>query len=910
MKSKSTLTWCLLLLAFSVHATPVSLQEASRVAATFLKQSVTDVAVPFEHLYVFNGDHSFVIVADDDVVTPIIGYSHERCFDAASINDNLRGWLTGINENIQAAMDKGTQASDQVREQWDSLRSGRGLPAVNRTVVEPMVMTQWDQNNPYNLYCPGGCPTGCAATAMAQVMKYWEFPNHGIGSHSYNHPEYGALAANFGTATYEWDHMPMRVGESSPEVEKQAVATLMYHCGVSMEMDYGPDASAGQMTELVSILPNYFGYAPTVEWMFQRNYSDDAWKSLLKAELNASRPMCYAANLPRKGASIESFHAFVCDGYDALDYFHFNWGWGGSGDGYYTVNSMIPTGETNYNYVVKGISPIFTVTAPNDLTATLAQGQVLLAWTMPQGAVSCNVYRDDELIATGVTTGTYCDVTMSYGTHAYYLKAIASNGNRSWKSNTVEVLFEFTAPVPTSLAATVADDSLTLYWDMPSLMHDTLAYGTGPYLESYGFGPLNPKSTFWGQRYPAEMLRPYGGYDIKGVSLYVTQSGPYTLNVCRGNNEGVTEVMAQQTFDLEGVGWRDMRLDTPYPLEFTRDVWVVMNTPDDMYWVMAVCEYNGPGLDDAAFYATGMSSVFYEHGMGHSWMMKVLLDDGLTYRVTRNDVPVASGWHGRTYVDHNLAPGDWNYKVWSSYQGVECATPVSYSVSLARVETAVLDSETGTTMGNGLFEIGSMAAVTAQPNEDYVFVGWLENGVQVSTDNPYRFVVETSRNLVAVFERKYFTINASASLGGTITPDGIITVEREEDAAFTITPDVGCTVLQVLVDGNDVGSVQSYTFHRVTDDHTIQVQFKGYGVDEHAAEVRIAPNPTKDVVRVESTINILSVQLLGINGVLLEERKSNSCKVELNLKGYPKGMYLLRVVTDEGTEIRKINLSE
>ena len=901
---------CLLLLALSVHATPVSLQEAAQVAATFLKQPVTEVAVPFEHLYVFNGDHSFVIVADDDVVTPIIGYSHERCFEAASMNDNLRGWLTGIDENNQVVRDQGTQASDQVREQWNSLRTGLGLPVVNRTVVEPMVMTRWTQNNPCNLYCPEGCPTGCAATAMAQVMKYWEFPNHGIGSHSYIHPVYGTLAANFGETTYDWDHMPMRVGESSDEVEKRAVATLMYHCGVSMEMDYGPDGSAGQMTELVSILPNYFGYAPTVQWLYQRNYSDDAWKSLLKAELNASRPMCYASALPHKGASPESFHAFVCDGYDALDYFHFNWGWGGSGDGYYSVNSMIPVGETNYNYVVKGISPIFTVAAPNNLTATLTQGQVQLSWTMPQGAVSCNVYRDDELIATGVTTGTYCDATMSFGTHDYYLKAIASNGNRSWKSNTVEVLFEFTAPTPSALAATVAGDSLTLYWEMPSFMHDTLAYGTGPYLGSCGFGPNNPKPTFWGQRYPAETLRPYGGYDIKGVSLYVTRSGPYTLNVCRGNDVGVTEVMAHQTFDLEGEGWHDMILDTPYPLEFTRDVWVVMNTPEDMYWVMAVCEYNGLGLDDAAFYAMEMSSFFYMHGMGHSWMMKVLLDDGLTYRVTRNDVPVAYGWTERTYVDHDLAPGDWNYKVWSSYQGVECPTPVSYSVSLARVETAALDSETGTTMGNGLFEIRSMATVTAQPNEGYAFVGWLENGVQVSTDNPYRFVVQTSRDLVAVFERKYFTINASASLGGTITPDGIITVEREEEATFTITPDVGCSVLQVLVDGNDVGSVPSYTFRRVTDDHTIQVQFKGYGVNEEVAEVRMAPNPTKDVVRLESVKNIQSVQLLGIDGRLLMEQKTDSQSVKVDLGSYPKGVYVVRIVTEEGVLLQKLELIE
>ena len=125
---------------------------------------------------------------------------------------------------------------------------------------------------------------------------------------------------------------------------------------------------------------------------------------MLKAELNALRPMCYASALPHDGRSRAAFHAFVCDGYDEFDYFHFNWGWGGSGDGYYAVNSMVPVGETNYNYVVKGISPIFTVAAPNDLTADMVHGQVQLSWTQPQGTVSCNVYRDDELIAIGVTT--------------------------------------------------------------------------------------------------------------------------------------------------------------------------------------------------------------------------------------------------------------------------------------------------------------------------------------------------------------------------------------------------------------------------------------------------------------------------------------------------------------------------
>lgn len=835
---KLTLTCCLFLSALFTHAAPVSLQEASNVAAAFLKQpSVKEVAVPFEHLYVFNGDHCFVIVAAEDVVTPIVGYSRDRCFEAESMNDNLKGWLMGIDESIQACKDAGMKASDQVREQWSSVMNGRGLPVENRTAVEPMLKTKWGQGNLYNSNCPEGCVTGCSATAMAQVMKYWEFPNHGIGSYSYVHPDYGTLSANFGTTTYDWDHMPLIPNVLTiSEVERQALGTLLYHCGVSIDMNYGPDESSGDMTRMVSSMPNHFGYAPTIEWKYQRNYSDADWKSLLKAELNASRPMCYASGFPNQNNRY-SFHAFVCDGYDEFDYFHFNWGFDGSGDGYYAVNSMYPAGETNVNYVVKGIAPVFTVSAPNDLTANMVQGQVQLSWTQPQGVVSCNVYRDDELIATGVTANAYCDTTMSYGTHSYYLKAIGSNGDRSWKSDCVEVLYEFTAPSPIALGATLSGESLTLHWDMPSLMYDTLAYGTGPCIGSYGYSPTYPNPTFWGQRYPAEKLKPYGGYDIKGASIFVTKEGPYTLNICRGNGTGVTEVMAQQTFDVSEVGgWYDMVLDTPYPLEFTRDVWVVMNTPEGMYWVMAACEYDGPGLDDAAFYSTEMSDSFNLHGMGHSWMMKVMLEDGLTYRVTCNDELVATDLHGRTFVDQNITAGNWTYKVWSSYQGMECNEPVSYSVSIAKVEPAALDLEAGTVEGEGLYEVGSMATVKAHPNNGYDFVGWLEGGVEVSKDNPYSFVVEESRNLVADFVRN--------------------------------------------------------------------------GVDEDVAEVRIAPNPVKDELHIESPLLIHRFEITTMNGVMVESKKVDDYSVDCYLGNYSDGVYFLRLFTDEGVITKKIVVGE
>ncbi len=791
---------------FSVNAAPVSRQEASDVAAAFLKQpTVEAVGVPFEHLYVFNGDHCFAIVPDDDVMTPIIGYSRDRCFE---MNDNLKGCLMIVDRNVQAYREGGGQASDKVRELWNALRNGQGMPVLNRAVVEPLVKTRWGQNGPYNDSCPGGSATGCSATAMAQVMKYWEFPNHGIGSHSYNHPDFGNLSVNFGATTYDWDHMPESpVLSTVTDIERQALSTLMYHCGVSIDMNYGLDESSGDLWKMSSTMSEFFGYAPTVQWLYQRNYTEAAWKSMLKAELNASRPMCYASALPQDEASRTSFHAFVCDGYDQMDYFHLNWGWTGSGDGYYDVYTMIPVGETNYNYVVLGINPTFTVNAPHDLTAVSESDAIRLSWTKPQGAATFNVYRDDELIATGVTTNTYNDTEMSYGIHSYYLKVLDANGNRSWKSNSAEAFCEFTAPAPTTLEATLAGDSLTLHWDMPFPWHDTLAYGTGPIVGSYGYSPTYPNPTFWGQRFPAEMLKPYGGYVVKGVSLYVNQSGTYTLNVCRGDDKGVTEVMAQQTFEVRREGWQDLLLDTPYPLEFTRDVWIVMSTPAGMYWVSAACDYDGPGMENAAFYSTEMSDSFFSVDANRSWMMKTILEDGLTYRVNRNDELLATALHGRVFVDHSVAAGDWDYKVWASYQGMENGEPVNYSISVARVDVFPNSPASGTVDGNGLYEVGATATVTAQPNDGYKFVGWSEEGTVISSDNPYTFAVSGSRNLVAMFE-------------------------------------------------------------------------SNHGVDEDLEEM-----------------NVQSVQVYGVNGVLLKETKT-------------QGVYVVRYVTDKGVIVRKIIVVE
>ena len=279
-----------------------------------------------------------------------------------------------------------------------------------------------------------------------------------------------------------------------------------------------------------------------------------------------------------------------------------------------------------------------------------------------------------------------------------------------------------------------------------------------------------------------------------------------------------------------------MLLDTPYPLDFTQDVWIVMNTPGGIYYVSAACEYDGPGVENAAFYSTEMSDSVDLHGLGHSWMMKTMLEDGLTYRVTRNDGLLATGWHGRDFVDHDLSVGDWTYMVWSSYQGVECDEPVSYSVSLARVDAVASDTVAGTIQGAGLYEVGTMATVTAQPNEGYAFAAWLENGVEVSTDNPYSFCVEDSRYLVA--------------------------------------------------------------------------RFKGTGVDENNVKVRIAPNPVKDELHVESTALIRRYEITTLSGVTVESKKVDDYSIDCHFGGYAEGVFFLRLFTDEGVITKKIVVRE
>ena len=347
----------LLFLALGVKATPVDMRTAGEVAMKFMNanakmplrsmdelQLVTtyNIARGDAAFYIFNTSNGFVIVSADDCVTPILGYSDEgRPFYPDNVPIQLQDYLQGFVEQIEFGIENHLEADEQIARKWELVRT-IGRLTENRTNerVLPLLSTTWDQGCYYNALCPedpdGDCGhvvTGCTATAMAQIMRYWGYPEHGIGYHSYTPNGYPEQCVDFGATTYDWENMPNNLNGSSSTEQIDAVATLMWHCGVSVDMNYGPGASGAFFSP--SSLINYFGYSDEMSLEDRSWYSDASWKVKLKDCLNLNRPVYYIG-FPEVGDG----HAFVCDGYDNYDLFHFNWGWNGLGNGFFFIDDL------------------------------------------------------------------------------------------------------------------------------------------------------------------------------------------------------------------------------------------------------------------------------------------------------------------------------------------------------------------------------------------------------------------------------------------------------------------------------------------------------------------------------------------------------------------------------------------
>ena len=306
MKRFTLIVMLALVTAMPTFAERVPMETARKVAATFLNNNgaksvqLTDLSTEagFPNLYIFNTGQGFVVMAADDRVQPILGYSLTGEFLVNGMPENVKWWLQGYSDQIQDVIDYDTKTTEEVKKQWTDLENGIADAGKSRAEVGPLITTQWDQTYPYNYYCPscssgghgGHVYTGCVATAMAQVIKYYNSPVHGIGSHSYIHNLYGTQTANFGETYYNWTNMPTKVYSYSNSNQIQAVATLMYHCGVAVEMNYGTNGSGASSLAIAPALQDYFNFSQSTTYVDRSNYTNNQWISLMRNELNASRP--------------------------------------------------------------------------------------------------------------------------------------------------------------------------------------------------------------------------------------------------------------------------------------------------------------------------------------------------------------------------------------------------------------------------------------------------------------------------------------------------------------------------------------------------------------------------------------------------------------------------------------------
>lgn len=487
-----------LLMSATLFAERVSQEDAALVANNFMnvKSATTANKAPAKRMvlkkaasaaenqyYIYenaNGE-GWVMIAANDIVRPVLAYSNTGHFRTDNQPRNVKGWLQSYDKQIRFAEEKGYVAGEETKQEWAALRKGAKIKQAT-PVVAPLIQTGWDQDAPFWNLCPkksgSNCYTGCVATAMAQVMNYHQWPKIGTGSHSIkvNNTTY---SANFGATAYDWDNMLNTYGNNATEVQKTAVATLMYHCGIAVDMSYGTASEGGSGAYTIDYngyfssrgtmcaekaLTQFFGYnSETVTGYYRDGSSEDGmrswtkseWIAMLKTELDAARPIMYA------GAGCDDpndentcyGHSFVCDGYDDANYFHFNWGWTNWCDGYYDVDAMVTNdpgsggGNGEYNLqqdVIVGIMPpagadvnvtwmadgvLFDQTVATRGILTLpattpdgcANGKVFVGWTSEEN------YESADTAPTFVKAGTSLTADATY--YAVYADAQEGAGN-------------------------------------------------------------------------------------------------------------------------------------------------------------------------------------------------------------------------------------------------------------------------------------------------------------------------------------------------------------------------------------------------------------------------------------------------------------------------------------------------
>ena len=484
-------------------ANPVDPDKAVQVAKNFVKTQVKmdsyNATLVYTHpmprtgepaFYAVNVNGSaFVLVAANDIAHPVLGYSTSRAFPEGIIPAHIMSFYNDLASQIEAAIEAGVY-DVAIASEWQQLTARAELSFFNfqssiSDSVGPLLTTTWDQGQYYNALCPedangpaGHALTGCVATAMAQIINYWGYPVHGHGIHSYNVSNldpgsmcelvnltgYGTLMVNYDSATYDYANMPDQLTANSTPAQINAVAQLMYHCGVSVNMFYDANASGAYEEDIRAAMISYFGFASSMGYADRQMYTDTEWDDSLRANINRGEPVCYV------GSNIFNAHAFVLDGYKQNGFFHFNFGWSGSCDGWYLTKAVdAGFGYNEWQSAFMGVRPdsanntvichkkmnvqnrdVFTVTEPIDLRPLRGGSDYRATNEMTGTLVNLNIVPEDstgQLVLDVLDFGKEQSVVIYDGVNKdSVLRVIETRGYYEWNrlTNYREVYWVYT----------------------------------------------------------------------------------------------------------------------------------------------------------------------------------------------------------------------------------------------------------------------------------------------------------------------------------------------------------------------------------------------------------------------------------------------------------------------------------
>ena len=686
-------------------------------------------------VYVPHDGIGYVVTTCDDDMMPIVAYSADGIFPSKELPDGVKQWFEDIKQIAKYTKENKTfsKSTDEWNRLYFCTQRKDETDSING-IVGPLLTTKWNQEPLYNALCPMSsndstrCPAGCAAVAMGQIMKYWNYPATGRGFCSYELDSLRTLSVNLDSSHYDWINMPDSLTFYSTDTQINAIAKLLSDIGISLSMKYadGSSGAIGQSFNQISMpcmenaFRSNFKYSHSLRALnyetVEINNGQNRWESIMKEEILSGRPLVYTGtDLWASGG-----HAFVVDGLDSTSYsepiFHANFGWGGQYDGYFCSNYFNPWyyDFLYYRTIIVGIEPAQTLT----------------------DTVIVEAYSSDSSMGFVTGAGTY-----SAYNDTVYLMANAREGYKFVKWSD-ECCYNPRIFIPNE------DCEYTAIFSPINDIYNELSYAL-----NYSFASLqtNNMNYQWGVRYPAASLP--RGVSLDKINVKTVKDGNYRIAIYQGGNDGPDELIYSQDtyirsdyFSSLQTYFNCLELNRPVEIDTSKSLWITLMADS----ANACCTFYCGNMDgmwvrgEDGWYSLNDSSEYYTWSIG-----AVFSGHPLRTVTAKVDIPIAGNINGVINTFQR-----------SYHIGDTCTLMVTCF---------------GTDSTTGL---------------PYVFQSW-SNG---STDNPYRFAVDSNISLIA-----HIGLGSDEPESIDMTDDTSIMVYAREK---TIVVDCGEMTAQVTVFDN------------------------------------------------------------------------------------------------------------